>query len=319
MQDVAVRDPPVAVTERGRARVDFTAGAPIGGKLDVIWNHGSPRRRQNRDPAIQVHAVDDHTFILRQNMAVHREAPFMYLFLGNDRALLLDTGSTKDPEKFPLRATVERLLPGNGSYGLVVGHTHAHYDHVYGDGQFIDRPHTTVVGTDVESVRAFFGLTEWPDQIVPFDLGGRVLEVFGGPGHDEPAIFVYDPWTGFLVTGDTVYPGRLYIKDAEAFLSSLERAVEFASTRPVTHVMGCHVEMTRTARKDYPMGAIYQPDEVTLPMTVDQLIAVRDAARANVSRLGVHTFDDFILFNGPCRLAVMHHFVRTARRRLLRR
>jgi hydroxyacylglutathione hydrolase len=293
--------------------------APIGGNLDVSWNHGSPTRRQNRDPAIHVHAVDECTLILRQNMAVHREAPFMYLFLGIDRALLLDTGSTKDPAKFPLRTTVDDLLGSRDPYELVVAHTHAHYDHIYGDGQFVDRAYTIVVGTEVGSVRAFFGLDDWPDQIASFDLGGRVLEVFGGPGHDEPAIFVYDPWTGFLVTGDTVYPGRLYIEDAQAFVASLERAVEFTATRHVTHVMGCHVEMTRTAGKDYPMGAIFQPDEVALPMSVDQLIAVRDAARANVDRPGVHTFDDFILFNGPCRLAVMHHFLRTAWRRLLRR
>jgi len=49
----------------------------------------------------------------------------------------------------------------------------------------------------------------WPDRSVSFDLGGRVLEVLGSPGHHPAAITVYDPWTGVLLTGDTVYPGRL--------------------------------------------------------------------------------------------------------------
>jgi hydroxyacylglutathione hydrolase len=307
--------------------VDFTTGAPILGDLDVRWDHGSPTRRQNRDPAIQVHAVDEHTYILRQNMAVHREAPFMYLFFGNERALLLDTGSTKDPAKFPLRTTIDDLInswlqhrdgrPGQ-PYTLVVAHTHAHYDHFYGDVQFADRPDTIVVGTDLAAVRDIFGYSEWPNQIVPFDLGGRVLQVLGGPGHEEAAIIVYDPWTGFLVTGDTVYPGRLYIKDPLAFVATLERAVDFTNTRPVTHVMGCHVEMTRTPGKDYPMGAIHQPDEAPLPMTVQQLVAVRDAARTTVDQPGVHTYNDFILFNGPCRLAVAGHIARTLVRRALR-
>lgn len=35
---------------------------------------------------------------------------FLYLLFGNDRALLLDTGATADPERFPLRHTIDRLV-----------------------------------------------------------------------------------------------------------------------------------------------------------------------------------------------------------------
>jgi glyoxylase-like metal-dependent hydrolase (beta-lactamase superfamily II) len=55
----------------------------------------------------------------------------------------------------------------------VVAHTHAHGDHVAGDGQFADRPATTVVGTQGESVRSSFGFAHWPGDSVTFDLGGR--------------------------------------------------------------------------------------------------------------------------------------------------
>ena len=85
-------------------------GAP---PLDVTWIHGSRRPGARTDPPIQVHAVDPHTFILRQSKSVHYEAPFLYLFCGRERALLLDTGATADPRAFPLRATVDavRALP----------------------------------------------------------------------------------------------------------------------------------------------------------------------------------------------------------------
>ena len=33
--------------------------------------------------------------ILRQNMSVHYEAPFLYLLLGNDQAVLVDSGATR--------------------------------------------------------------------------------------------------------------------------------------------------------------------------------------------------------------------------------
>jgi glyoxylase-like metal-dependent hydrolase (beta-lactamase superfamily II) len=284
--------------------VDFVTGAPVAGDLPGTWIHGSPPGRRNTDPSIQVHAYDRHTFVLRQSKAVHYEAPFLFLFCGNDRALLLDTGATADPERFPLRQTVDGILsdwladhPRPG-YELVVAHTHAHGDHVAGDPQFADRPATTVVGPDVAAVQAFFGFGAWPAEVVEFDLGGRVLEITGCPGHHPASIATYDPWSGFLVTGDTVYPGRLYVQDFPAFTESLDRLVAFAAARPVSHVLGCHIEMARTPGRDYPLGATYQPDEPPLQLTTDQLAAIRTASAAVADRPGVHVYDDFIIYHG---------------------
>lgn len=306
--------------------IDFRTGTPVAGDLPVRWNHGSRSVRRNGDPPIQVHAYDEHTFVLRQNKAVHYEAPFLYLLCGNDRALLLDTGATEDPGSFPLRTTVDAVLEGwlaehpRPRYELVVAHTHGHGDHIAGDGQFDGRPRTTVVPADLASVRSFFGITDWPADVVPLDLGGRVLEVTGIPGHHEASIAIHDPWTGFLLTGDTVYPGRLYVNDFAAFRESLDRLVAFAGSRPVTHVMGCHIEMSRRPGRDYPIGATYQPDEPPLQMTVAQLTAIRDATGPIADVPGVHTFDDFIIFHGPCLRARRRHraraFLSTLRTRI---
>ena len=290
--------------------IDFASAAPAAAGLDVRWIHGSPSKRRSTDPAIQVHAYDAHTFILRQSKAVSYEAPFVFLLFGNERAVLFDTGATADPKLYPLRETVDRLVAEwlgrhpRADYELVVAHTHGHGDHVAADVQFTDRPATRVVAREPEAVQAFFGFGHWPEETVAFDLGGRVLEVLGSPGHHPAAITVYDPWTGILFTGDTVYPGRLYARDFAAFTASMDRMAEFAESRPVTHVLGCHIEMTRRARRDYPLGATYQPDEPPLQMTVAQLRAVRDAAASVADRPGVHKFDDFIIFNGPCTSAL---------------
>jgi hydroxyacylglutathione hydrolase len=287
------------------APVDFTADAPTARSLDVRWIHGAPASRPADDPPIQVHWYDPHTVILRQSKSVDYEAPFLYLLFGNDRALLLDTGATEDPASFPLRATVDGLLaqwlaehPRDG-YALVVAHTHGHGDHVAGDPQFAGRPDTTVVARELDAVQRYFGFTGWPDQILPFDLGGRVLDVTGSPGHHRAAITIYDRWTGFLLTGDTVYPGRLYAFDFPQFLASLDRMVALAESRPVTHVLGCHIEMTTHPGRDYPLGALYQPHEPALEMTVAQLRDVRAAAAAVAGKPGVHPFDDFIIYNDP--------------------
>jgi hydroxyacylglutathione hydrolase len=285
------------------SRIDFAGRATDPGSLDVRWIHGA--RGRITDPPIQVHHYDEHTVIVRESKSVSYEAPFLYLLFGNDRALLLDTGATADPAKFPLRGTVDRLVAGwlarhpRDTYHLVVAHTHGHRDHVAGDAQFAGRPATTVVGRELDAVQRHFGFTNWPEQIVTLDLGGRVLEVTGSPGHHRASITVYDPWTGFLLTGDTVLPGRLYASDFPQFLASLDRMVALAEDRAVTHVLGCHIEMTTQPGRDYPLGATYQPDERALEMTVAQLRQVRDAAGSVAGKRGAHRFDDFIIYNQP--------------------
>jgi hydroxyacylglutathione hydrolase len=293
--------------------IDFATQAPVQGSLDVRWIHGAPARRPAGDRPIQVHWHDPHTVIMRQSKSVHYEAPFLYLLFGNDRALLLDTGATKDQHKFPLRATVDELIaqwmdqhqPQKTDYELVVAHTHGHRDHRNGDPQFAGRPHATVVGHTAEEVRSFYGFSEWPGQIVSFDLGGRVLELTATPGHHPASITVYDPWTGFLLTGDTIMPGRLYAKEYADFLQSLEHLVEFAAQRTITRVLGCHIEMSRAPGQDYPAGNTYQPDEVPLRLPAGRITDIRDAAARAATKPGVYVHGDFIIWNGGQRLTPM--------------
>ena len=176
--------------------------------------------------------------------------------------------------------------------------------------QFEDRADTTVVGKDRLSVVDFFGITCWPDQVARLDLGGRVLEITGIPGHHDSSISILDPWTGFLLTGDSVYPGRLYVQDMVAFTDSLDRLLRLAESHGVRHVLGCHIEMSRTPGREYPLGATYQPQEPPLQMTVSQLRAVRDAAVSVADSPGAHVFDDFAIFNGPCRMPIARQRVR---------
>ena len=271
------------------------------GGVDVRWIHGSASRRHRTDPAWQVHRYDDDTVILRQSKDANFEAPFTFLLFGVERALLLDTGATNDDH---LRRTVDGLVadwlvdhPAE-DYELVVAHTHAHGDHVAGDASFADRRDTVVVGTSVAEVQEFFGFTGWPQQVVDYDLGQRRLQLIGIPGHEVASIAVHDERTGLLFTGDSVYPGRIYVRDFPAYVDSLERLVEYAESRTVAHVLGCHIEMTTRPGRDYYLGCRYQPDEPPLQMTMRQLRALRDAAVAMADQPGAHRFDDFIVYNG---------------------
>lgn len=278
---------------------------PVPGDLDVRWHAGWPSAKHDPAPEIQVHAYDESTLILRQNMSTHFEAPFLFLLFGAERALLLDTGATADARHFPLRRTVDAAVqawlarhPHEG-YRLVVAHTHGHGDHIAGDAQFADRPRTVVVGPDLDAVTAFYGLPDWPGGAATLDLGDRVLDVLPGPGHEVAATVFHDRGTGLLLTGDTLYPGHLYVRDPAAYAATVDRLLAFCAQHPVTHLLGCHVEMTSTPGDDYPRGTTHQPDEPPLQMDITHLRALREALTTVGARPGIHRFDDFLVHIEP--------------------
>jgi len=287
------------------------ACAPLSGQkfdrepLGVTWIHGSPPAGHTPDPPVQAHWHDEHTVLLRQNKSIHYEAPFFYLLFGARRAVLIDTGATSSPERFPVRRVVDALIGEwltahpRDEYELLVLHSHSHGDHVAGDGQFRGRRVTEVVGADRDAAWEYLGFAEQPESTRPVDLGERILEALATPGHDAAAITYYDPWTGFLLTGDTVYRGRLYVNDWTAFRRTIDRLVDLAARRDVTHVLGCHIEMTRQPGTDYPVGTTYQPDEPPLEMQPGHLLAVSAALAAAGPSPARYADRDFILWPVP--------------------
>jgi hydroxyacylglutathione hydrolase len=269
--------------------------------LGVDWIHGSVSAKHNTDPDIQVHWYDEHTVILRQNMAINYEAPFMFLLFGDARAALIDTGATASSEFFPLRSVIDGLVTEwlarhpRDDYPLLVLHSHSHHDHIAGDGQFADRPATTVVDAGVGAVADYLGLAADLEPPARLDLGGRALDCIASPGHDTAAVTFYDAYTGLLLTGDTVYPGRLYVEDWPAFGATIDRFIAFAETHPVSHVLGCHIEMSTTPGVDYPIRTVYQPDEPPLEMTVDQLRDIRRAIGEIGDRPGRYVYPKFVI------------------------
>lgn len=264
------------------------------------WIHGSKDCDENTDAPIQVVQYNSNTWILRQNKCTNYEAPFMFLFFGEDKALLMDTGATEDGDIFPLYETVKDIIDQwsikNGAVDLVVAHTHKHGDHYAADSQFKDQPNTTVIGLEVEDLKRFFKISNWPEEIVEFDLGNRLLKIIPIPGHQASSIAVFDTATKILLTGDTFYPGRLYIKDWNAFKMSIERLVKFTDNYEVSTILGNHIEMTQTAGMDYPMETIYQPRESPLPLSVLELKELSNALIKLGDTPTKEVHDSFIIF-----------------------
>ncbi|WOH36357.1 MBL fold metallo-hydrolase [Thalassotalea fonticola] len=242
------------------------------------WIHGASDCTTNTDPAIEVFRYEQASYILRQNKCLNFEAPFIYVLFGDEKIVVLDTGATESAQEFPIYKTIKSLiaehsnLDGNTNRELLVIHSHSHSDHYSGDEQFKGQANITLVEPNADAVAKFFTFNESGE--LNIDLGGRELTIISTPGHQEEAISVYDNQTKWLLTGDTFYPGYVYVKNWNTYKNSIAKLVEFSSTHEVSAVLGAHIEMTDKAGEYYPIGTTYQPNESSLVLTAEDLAAL---------------------------------------------
>src|SRR5262245_65079729 len=104
---------------------------PVPGSLPAQWNIGAADCGASPQPPLQIHNYEPQTFILRQSPCASFEANFIYLLIGSDKALLIDTGAVADPKAMPIEKPILELMPGKDAkrVPLLVDHQHRHSDH----------------------------------------------------------------------------------------------------------------------------------------------------------------------------------------------
>ena len=181
------------------------------------------------------------------------EEVISYLIVGNDRALLFDTGMGI--------SNIQAVVAGLTKLPVSVLNSHTHNDHVGDNWRFTD-----IYGMDTEFTRVNargskedaqaelapdeicgalpagfdakayatkpFHITHWLHDDDQIDLGGRVLKVISTPGHTPDAIALLDKANGLLFTGDTFYAGPIYLyrpeTDLDAYLASVQKLAALA-------------------------------------------------------------------------------------------
>jgi glyoxylase-like metal-dependent hydrolase (beta-lactamase superfamily II) len=289
-----------SVPEAGQAAAG--AGEPQPGCFPERWISGGPDC--GTEPAIQVHAYNSDLFILRQSLCTSFEAPFVYLIFGREKVLMLDTGAGQIAIQPTIAEVIQGWLGGSGlsSIELIVVHTHGHGDHTAGDAQFTGQPNTAVVPASVPELQSFFGISNWPTDIVAYDLGERVLDVIPIPGHEASHIALYDRRTQLLLTGDTLYPGRLYVTGAASkgqwpiYRASIQRLVDFTAAHPVTFVLGAHIEMTNVPGEQQAFRSTHHANEHPLQLRREHLLELHRALIEMGSTPQVQTHDDFVIY-----------------------
>lgn len=272
---------------------------PEPGVFPRSWIHGADC---DSDPKMQVHAYNDDFFIIRQSKCETFEAPFIYLIFGEDKALLMDTGANPNtPVQFVVNGVIRQWLQKNGrtSIPLIVAHTHHHFDHVQADSQFVGIDYVEqLVAPNHNSALTFWGYEDYPNDVPTIDLGNRIIDVVGTPGHEPSSVTLYDRKTHIMITADIVYPGHLFIFGPTPWLDfviSAQRMVDWAATHPVEWVLGCHVEMADTPASPYQYTTPFQPDEHVLQFRPSILTDVLEAVLPMADDPDCTIFDEFVI------------------------
>ncbi len=214
-----------------------------------------------KDSWFEVYRVAPKVFAIYEPH--QEEEAISFLIVGSTRALLWDTGLGIGN----LKALTARLtrLP------IVVLNSHTHDDHVGDNWQFAtvysmdtDFSRNDALGSredaqaEIEpgeicgSLPAGFDRKAYatrPWKISSFlhdgdwiDLGGRRLQIIATPGHTPDAISLFEPRDRLLFTGDTYYPGAVWLYRPETNLAAYERSIRrLAALAPkVRLVLGSH-------------------------------------------------------------------------------
>jgi len=197
------------------------------------------------DPWFEIYRVRPGIFAIYEPKQF--EEVISYLILGDKRALLFDTGLGIGR----ISAVVARLTP----LSVTVINSHTHFDHVGGNAEFHDiwnrnlrytrrnmRGQTNVYSRDTLAPERLCGplppgvnaksytirpwlSTRWLRDNERVDLGGRVIEVLFTPGHTPDSLSLFDRANGLLFTGDTFYPGPIYLFVPETNFAAYSRSV----------------------------------------------------------------------------------------------
>jgi len=261
------------------------------------WLHGEQNCKKQQENPLDILQVNKTTYILRQNKCLTFEAPFIYVLIGENKVLVLDSGAIDDKNEMPLVDTLKTIIGVNKNNEfnkpVVVAHSHKHSDHYKGDALFEDIKNVTVIGKTKAHVTTFFKILDWNNTNGELELGSRKLTIIPTPGHQSEAITIYDPTTNWLLTGDSFYPGLIYIKNWQAYKNSIRKMVSFSRSHNVSGLLGAHIEMSNKPTQLYDIGSTYQPNEAQLNLNLKDLIKLNKKLQSNKEQELI--FDKFII------------------------
>lgn len=210
------------------------------------------------DDYYTVERIDEQTIAIGEPR--YAQQVFSYLILGQERAVLFDSG----PGLRDIRPVVEALT----ALPVTAVPSHLHYDHVGNHDRFdsvavVDLPHLREraqggvlrptrwehLGFTEDVPVPELRVTEWLAPGALLELGGRSLEVLHVPGHTRESIALFDREREQLFSGDFIYPGPLVAMVPGSSMGDYLRTAERLAERLPASVA------LLTAHRSVPPGA----------------------------------------------------------------
>ena len=217
-------------------------------------NYSELQRLQSSQGWFEIYKINPDVYVFYEPGQF--EEVISYLVVGMERAALIDTGLGI--------GNVKRLAKEFTHLPIVVVNTHSHYDHIgqnylFDSVAIFDAPNSRQAAKNGYSKAEMshlladgmlwkplpedfdsenyhvppFTVTKWLKNGDIIDLGNRKLEIVHIPGHSPDSICLLDRNAKLLWTGDTFYPGAIYVhlpgSNLDAFVKSYKRMIALSS------------------------------------------------------------------------------------------
>jgi glyoxylase-like metal-dependent hydrolase (beta-lactamase superfamily II) len=159
------------------------------------WLTASSQVFKNID--LEISKLEDHVWVVETT-----DKTTMYIIEGNDKAMLIDTGTKCDK----LDEVVSKIT----QKPLYVVITHAHGDHD-GNIRFFKEIYLHPADT-VLMDKTYKGKVHFVKDGDVFDLGGKKIEVCHTPAHTPGSIVLLDKQAGICYSGDAFGSGQVWLQ-----------------------------------------------------------------------------------------------------------
>ncbi len=218
----------------------------------------------NSTQHFEISKLKEYLYVIKENISlvhpVYTNDPLnIYLFLGENLALLLDTGCGLSP----LRPIIENLIADRQ---LIVLNSHTHWDHILGNEEFgevfvheaeahiASRPYDVSYFQDspnkkIIQIYANQNFLIPPAKVIKplkdqdkFDLGGLEVKIIHCPGHSPGSVCLLTS-KNELFTSDVAYYGDIFLPRKQEFpqvLETLEKLIKLCHRNKIEELYPSH-------------------------------------------------------------------------------
>ncbi len=142
----------------------------------------------------------------------HFEEVISYLIVGEEKALLFDTGLGIKNIKNEIKKITNK--------SITVINSHSHFDHIGGNKLFKNVLDPILTHTI---------------KLKPF-----LFKVIKTPGHSPDSVCLYEPGNKWLFSGDTLYPGPIYLHLPESDIEDYKQSLKQLLVLKVNKIFPAH-------------------------------------------------------------------------------